>query len=184
MFLSVCWLFAGPPSGDEMAMSAIVEPDREGRRGKFPLARLDEMRQHSFWEAHASSRAVVGALADRFLNPRQNVCAGAHKPAREAHALPRSELPGGIAVQLVSSNSSSSCFFKCRRADFLMARRSAATASFSARRCFRVRVSTCLGKCEIFGRRAPTFRSFGFANGFILLRITLAHDVPYCSRHR
>src|SRR5437899_1749698 len=48
-----------------------------------------------------------------------------------------------------------------------MARRSAATASFSALRCLRVRVSMCLGKCEIFGRRAPTFRSFGFAYGFI-----------------
>jgi hypothetical protein len=48
-----------------------------------------------------------------------------------------------------------------------MARRSAATASFSARRCVRVRTSTGLGKCKIFGRRAPTFRSFGFAYGFI-----------------
>jgi hypothetical protein len=58
-----------------------------------------------------------------------------------------------------------------------MARRSAATASFSALRCVRVRVSTCLGKCEIFGRRGPTFRSFGFAYGFILLRITLVRAV-------
>ena len=50
-----------------------------------------------------------------------------------------------------------------------MARRSDATASFSARRWVRVRVSECLGKCEIFGRRAPTFRSLGFAYGFIFL---------------
>ena len=70
-------------------------------------------------------------------------------------------------VSQVSRSSSRNCCFKCRRADFLMARRSAATASFSARRCVRVRVSTCLGKCEIFGRRAPTFRSLGFAYGFI-----------------
>ena len=67
----------------------------------------------------------------------------------------------------VSRSSSRNCCFKSRRADFLMARRSAATASFSARRCVRVRISACLGKCKIFGRRAPTFRSFGFAYGFI-----------------
>src|SRR5437588_9108800 len=56
-----------------------------------------------------------------------------------------------------------------------MARRSAATASFSALRCVRVRVSTCLGKCEIFGRRAPTFRSLGFAYGFIT-----KHNIAQC----
>ncbi len=50
-----------------------------------------------------------------------------------------------------------------------MARRSAATASFSACRSFRLRLSMLPGKCETFGRRAPTFRSFGFAYGFIYL---------------
>jgi len=50
-----------------------------------------------------------------------------------------------------------------------MARRSAATASFSACRSFRVRVSMLLGRCETLGRCAPTFRSFGFAYGFIYL---------------
>ena len=62
-----------------------------------------------------------------------------------------------------------------------MARRSAVTASFSACRCLRVRVSTCLGKCEIFGRRVPTFRSLGLAYGFILNRVTLARFVYYCA---
>ena len=80
----------------------------------------------------------------------------------------------------VSRSSSRNCRCKCRRADFLMARRSAATASFSARRCGRVRVSTCLGKCEIFGRRSPTFRSLGFAYGFI----TKDNTVQYRCWHR
>ncbi len=69
--------------------------------------------------------------------------------------------------QLASSTSSSNCRFKCRRAAFLIARRSAATASFCARRSLRVRVSAKLGKCEIFGRCVPTFRSFGFAYGSV-----------------
>lgn len=63
--------------------------------------------------------------------------------------------------------SSSKSFFRYRRADFLIARRSAATASFSACRCWRVRVSIALGKWEIFGRFAPTFRSLGLAYGSI-----------------
>ena len=50
-----------------------------------------------------------------------------------------------------------------------MARRAAATASFSACRSCRVRLSMSLGKCVTFGRCAPTFRSFGFAYGFIYL---------------
>jgi hypothetical protein len=87
--------------------------------------------------------------------------------------------PKGINDSQVSRSSSRNCCFKCRRADFLMARRSAATASFSARRCVWVRVSMCLGKCEIFGRRAPTFRSLGFAYGFI----TKHNTVQYCGWH-
>src|SRR5438552_10625542 len=73
-------------------------------------------------------------------------------------------LPG---LQSSSSSSERSSCFKWRRADFLIARRSAATACFSAWRSRRVRVSTELGKCEIFGRCAPTFRSFGVAYGSI-----------------
>lgn len=69
--------------------------------------------------------------------------------------------------QAVSSNSDESCCFKCRRADFLIARRSAVTACFSACRSWRVRVSMARGKWEIFGRLAPTFRSLGFAYGSI-----------------
>src|SRR5438552_12595887 len=69
----------------------------------------------------------------------------------------------------VSPNSSINCCFKWRRAVFFMARRAAAIASFSACRSFRVRLSKLLGKCETFGRCAPTFRSFGFAYGFIYL---------------
>ena len=69
--------------------------------------------------------------------------------------------------QSASSNSASSCCCRRRRAAFLIARRSAATACFSAWRSLRVRVSTDFGKCTIFGRRAPTFRSFGFAYGSI-----------------
>src|SRR5438105_8065618 len=65
-----------------------------------------------------------------------------------------------------SSVSSSNCCFRCRRAAFLIARLSAATACFSAWRSFRVRRSAELGNCVIFGRRAPTCRSFGFAYGF------------------
>src|SRR5438132_19709 len=72
------------------------------------------------------------------------------------------------AVPHVSSSSLSNCCFRCRRADFFMARRAAATASFSTCRSFRVRLSMPLGKCETFGRCAPTFRSFGFAYGFMV----------------
>ena len=62
-----------------------------------------------------------------------------------------------------SSISACSCRFKSWRADFLMARRSAATACFSACRSFRVRVSVASGKCVILGRCAPTLRSLGLA---------------------
>src|SRR5260370_10463935 len=48
-----------------------------------------------------------------------------------------------------------------------MERRAAATASFSACRSFRVRVSAVSGKCLMLGRRAPTLRSLGFAYGSI-----------------
>src|SRR5438067_1531318 len=48
-----------------------------------------------------------------------------------------------------------------------MARRSAATACFSACRSFRVRVSVASAKCVILGRCAPTLRSLGFAYGSI-----------------
>ena len=65
----------------------------------------------------------------------------------------------------LSFNSSSNWRFRCRRADFLIARRSAATACFSAWRSRRVRVSIDFGKCVIFGRCAPTLRSLGFAYG-------------------
>src|SRR5438046_10180337 len=70
-------------------------------------------------------------------------------------------------LQSPSSSSERSSCFKWRRADFLIARRSAATACFSAWRSRRIRVSTELGKCEIFGRCAPPFRSFGFGYGSI-----------------
>ena len=65
----------------------------------------------------------------------------------------------------LSFNSSSNWRFRCRRADFLIARRSAATACFSAWRSRRVRVSIDFGKCVILGRCAPTLRSLGFAYG-------------------
>ncbi len=71
------------------------------------------------------------------------------------------------AVYSFSSNSLSNCFSKCRRAAFLIARRSAATACFSAWRSRRVRLSIEPGKCAIFGRRTPTFCSLGFAYGSI-----------------
>jgi hypothetical protein len=48
--------------------------------------------------------------------------------------------------QSASSSSLSNCRFRCRRADFLIARRSAATACFSACRSCRVRLSTERGK--------------------------------------
>src|SRR6266550_1977876 len=69
--------------------------------------------------------------------------------------------------QPASSSWASNCCFRCRRADFLIARRSAATACFSAWRSRRVLLSIDVGKCAIFGRRAPTFRSLGFAYGSI-----------------
>jgi hypothetical protein len=69
--------------------------------------------------------------------------------------------------QSLSSNSASICRFRCRRADFLIARRSAATACFSAWRSRRVRLSVDFGKCVIFGRWAPTFGSVGLAYGSI-----------------
>src|SRR5947207_4724246 len=48
-----------------------------------------------------------------------------------------------------------------------MARRSAATACFSACRSFRDRVSVASAKCVILGRCAPTLRSLDFAYGSI-----------------
>src|SRR5260370_22433081 len=48
-----------------------------------------------------------------------------------------------------------------------MARRSAATACFSACRSFRVRVSAASCKCVILGRCAQTLSSLGFAYGSI-----------------
>jgi four helix bundle protein len=68
--------------------------------------------------------------------------------------------------QLFSSSSSNNCCLRRCRADFLIARRSVVTACFSACRSFRVRLSILPGRCEIFGRSAPTFRSLGFAYGF------------------
>ena len=68
-------------------------------------------------------------------------------------------------LQSPSPSSSSNCCFRCRRAAFLIARRSAAIASFSAWRSRRVRGSVDCGKCLIFGRSRPTLRSFGFAYG-------------------
>src|SRR6202011_3159718 len=75
---------------------------------------------------------------------------------------------------------------------FLLAQR----GCFSACRSFRVRLSISLGKCEIFGRSAPTLRSFGFAYGSMtaniaspnmsldLDRIRAAHERirPYVTR--
>jgi hypothetical protein len=69
------------------------------------------------------------------------------------------------SVHSFSSNSFINCSFKCRRAAFFIARRSAAIASFSACRSRRVRGSADCATCLIFGRRAPTFRSFGLAYG-------------------
>ena len=66
-----------------------------------------------------------------------------------------------------SSSSPNNCCFRCRRAAFLIARRSAAVASFSAWRSRRVRGSADCGMCLIFGRSGPTFRSLGFAYGSI-----------------
>jgi len=71
--------------------------------------------------------------------------------------------------QPLSSSSRSNCSFKCRRAAFLIARRSSATPCFSARRSRRVRGSTDCDTCRILGRRAPMFRSFGFAYGSMRL---------------
>src|SRR6266446_2807916 len=68
-------------------------------------------------------------------------------------------------LQSPSPSSSSNCCLRWRRAPFLIARRSAAIASFSAWRSRRVRGSVDCGKCLIFGRSRPTFRSFGFAYG-------------------
>jgi len=71
--------------------------------------------------------------------------------------------------QSASLSSRSNCSFKCRRAAFLIARRSAATACFSACRSRRVCGSTDCDTCRILGRRAPTLRSFGFAYGSIMV---------------
>ena len=77
--------------------------------------------------------------------------------------------------QPLSSSSRSNWSFKCRRAAFLIARRSSTTPCFSAWRSRRVRGSTDCGTCRIFGRRAPIFRSFGFAYGSMtVLRCVLA----------
>ena len=76
-----------------------------------------------------------------------------------------------------SSSSLSSCCFRCRRAAFLIARRCATTASFSIWRSRRVRGSAACGKCFIFGRSAPTFRSFGFAYGSIKLCLPLGLSI-------
>jgi hypothetical protein len=71
--------------------------------------------------------------------------------------------PPLLVAHCASPSSRNNCCFKWRRAAFLIARRSEATASFSAWRSLRVRLSIDCAKCEIFGRRAPTFRSFGLA---------------------
>ena len=84
-----------------MAISRIVQSDRKARRGKFLLARLYEIRQHSFRGAHAPSRAVAGALADHFLNPRQTVCAGRASPSRTGVARETRVLPGSELVVLI-----------------------------------------------------------------------------------
>jgi uncharacterized protein len=73
--------------------------------------------------------------------------------------------PARLRFQSAFSNSANICCFKCRRAAFLIARRCAATCSFSAWRSRRVRSSVACGRCLIFGRCAPIFRSFGFAYG-------------------
>jgi hypothetical protein len=80
--------------------------------------------------------------------------------------------------QSLPESSSSNCFFKFWRADFLIARRSAATACFSACRSCRVRLSILLGRCEIFGRFAPIFRSLGFAYGSMGESYTLQDCCP------
>ena len=84
-------------------------------------------------------------------------------------ALPGSCTQSEAMAVIHSSSSVSSCCFKCRRAAFLIARRCATTASFSIWRSRLVRGSAACGRCFIFGRSAPTFRSFGFAYGSIKL---------------
>ena len=56
-----------------------------------------------------------------------------------------------------------------------MARRSATTACFSAWRCRRVRGSIARGKCDIFGRLSPIFRSFGLVYGSIQAKRYVRH---------
>ena len=100
---------------------------------------------------------VATALwAARFAPPFAALRRGRHRSGYDS---------GCSHVHSLSSKSSSNCCFKCRRAAFLIARRSAATRSFSTCRSRRVRGSVACGTCLIFGRRAPTFRSFGFAYG-------------------
>ena len=81
---------------------------------------------------------------------------------RRNHTLGIAGVP---SVQSAFSNSANICCFKCRRAAFLITRRCAATCSFSAWRSRRFRSSVACGRCLIFGRCAPIFRSFGFAYG-------------------
>ena len=87
-------------------------------------------------------------------------------------------------LQSPSPSSSSNCCFRSRRAAFLIARRSAAIASFSAWRSRRVRGSVDCGKCLIFGRSGPTFRSFGFAYGSMKNLTTNGHELTRIGRAR
>lgn len=75
----------------------------------------------------------------------------------------RGGVPSPLIAHSTSSSSCTNCCFKWRRAAFLIARRSDATASFSAWRSIRVRLSTDSAKCEILGRFQPIRCSFGFA---------------------
>src|SRR5439155_6570570 len=58
---------------------------------------------------------------------------------------------------LSSCRSLSNCCLRWRRAAFLIARRCAATASFSAWRCRRVRGSVACGRCLILADVRPLF---------------------------
>ena len=88
-------------------------------------------------------------------------------PTAPGRCRPRRKQIGAWMVSVYSRSSSSrrNCFFKWRRAAFLIARRSAATPCFSAWRSRRVRGSADCDTCLICGRRAPIFRSFGLAYG-------------------
>jgi len=124
----------------------------------------------------AANKSVVGFTRLILLpcaqcgswNELQSVAAGRARHSRARRWVKEAACRGLPALPLRYStccSSLSNCSFKCRRAAFLIARRSAATPCFSAWRSRRARGSTDCDTCRIFGRRAPMFCSFGFAYG-------------------